>query len=349
MARKTAALAALLTALCIAQAASAGTISAPAAERVGDKVVVRWSDRDPVDVYVADRPDAPKAGWKLAQAGDRDGRYEMPAASARPYFLLRDRAGGGQAKVAERLIALEQGSNFRDVGGYPAAGGKHVRWGKIYRSGATPMLTDADVRTIQGLGVAQLVDLRSSEERVLAPTRLDGIAYSAVGYSFAKVVDRVSRDDPGAGYRDFPTLLAPQMRLLFAGLLANPGALAYNCSAGQDRTGFATAMVLSALGVPREVILADYHLSTVYRRPQYEMPKIDAAAQANNPAAAFFGRYQSDPPAKPRPLYDAQHKDLLSFAFDEVEARYGSVDNYLRVAAGIGPAEQAKLRAIYLE
>jgi protein-tyrosine phosphatase len=48
------------------------------------------------------------------------------------------------------------------------AGGKHVRWGMIYRSGATPLLTDGDVQTVAGLNLAGVVDLRSSEERQLA-------------------------------------------------------------------------------------------------------------------------------------------------------------------------------------
>src|SRR3546814_18531331 len=78
-----------------------------------------------------------------------------------------------------------------------------------------------------------------------------------------------------AVYRDFPQQLVPQLRVLFDTLLAKEGPVVYNCSAGQDRTGFATAMIMSALGVPREVIYKDYLLSTGYRKPLYELPKID--------------------------------------------------------------------------
>src|SRR3546814_7695541 len=70
-----------------------------------------------------------------------------------------------------------------------------------------------------------------------------------------------------AVYRDFPQQLVPQLRVLFDTLLAKEGPVVYNCSAGQDRTGFATAMIMSALGVPREVIYKDYLLSTGYRKP----------------------------------------------------------------------------------
>src|SRR3546814_7040686 len=83
----------------------------------------------------------------------------------------------------ERALPLEHGSNFRDIGGYPAAGGKHVRWGMIFRSGGTPLLNDADEQRIGALKLGEMVDLRSSEERVLAPTRIYGVRYTAVGYS----------------------------------------------------------------------------------------------------------------------------------------------------------------------
>src|SRR3546814_13513140 len=86
-------------------------------------------------------------------------------------------------RVAERALPLEHGSNFRDIGGYPAAGGKHVRWGMIFRSGGTPLLNDADEQRIGALKLGAMVDLRSSEERVLAPTRIYGVRYPAVGYS----------------------------------------------------------------------------------------------------------------------------------------------------------------------
>lgn len=342
--------------LTVGHAALAESLGAPLVERTAQaKVVVSWKGRDPVDVYVSDRPNGPLAQSMRVSAADLDGRHEMDASpEGRPYFTLRDTKTGETVHVAERLVPLEHGSNFRDVGGYPALGGKHVRWGMIYRSGGTPMLTDADVRRVQSL-VSEMVDLRSSEERTLAPTRIEAVNYSAVGYAMTRVsspspTSTATASSMGGTYRNFPTLLAPQMKIVFAKLLANQGALVYNCSAGQDRTGFATAMILSALGVPREVILSDYHLSTTYRRPEYEMPRFDAATQAANPVAAMFAGYQKDPAtAAPKPLFDANHRAFLEVAFDEVETKWGSVDKYLAKEVGVGPSELARLRAIYLQ
>lgn len=338
-----------LLALCaplalLAGAAQAAVTAEQAVRAAPDKVAVTWTATDPVDVYVADRPDAALEAAKLVSADDRDGRFEMTAdPTARPYFLLREK-NAAPVKVAERILPLQQGSNFRDVGGYPAANGKTVAWGKIYRSGGTAMLTPADLDKVKALDLANMVDLRSDEERVLAPSKVDGVPYTAVGYSMRGM--NISGGVDGI-YRAFPTALTPQLKQVFAKLLRDEQPLAYNCSAGQDRTGFVTAMVLSALGTPRETIMKDYHLSTQYRRPQNEMPPIDAATAAEDAVAAMFAGFQKDPTAKP--LYTADGTSYLAIAFDEIEKRWGSVDNYLKTEIGVGPAEITRLRTLYTE
>jgi protein-tyrosine phosphatase len=93
-----------------------------------DKVTVTWSAKGPVDLFVADHPISDPTAAKLVSANDRDGRETVIIdAAARPYFLIRDNGDGAVVDVAERLVPLEQGSNFRDIGGYSAADGKHVR------------------------------------------------------------------------------------------------------------------------------------------------------------------------------------------------------------------------------
>ncbi|MET0138161.1 MAG: tyrosine-protein phosphatase [Sphingobium sp.] len=349
-------------ALTIALACAAGVatpvaarVSAAAVERTApDQLNIHWTGKGGVDVLVADKPDADIASARLISKADRDGTATFrPDAGKRAYFLLRDSADGSLTRVAERLVPLQQGSNFRDIGGYPGADGKHVRWGLIYRSGATAMLTPEDVATVQGLGLTQLVDLRSDEERVLAPTRIDGVPYSAVGYSMQRIFEGPKGESRPAGngpqvYRNLPTMLAPQMKLLFAALLRKEGPVEYNCSAGQDRTGFATAMILSVLGTPRDVILQDYHLSTAYRQPTYEMPHIDPALYPNNPVARMFAA-NGGQGAKPQPLKEADGKAFLSTAFEEIDAKWGSPEAYLAQVAGLTPLDIATLRATYLE
>lgn len=342
----------LLAWTCLAGPALALPPTNAAVERqAADRVVVTWSADKPVDVLVAPRADAPLAEATLVSARDADGRAEVAAdGTRRIYLLLRNTATGELTRVGERVVPLEAGSNFRDIGGYPAAGGKHVRWGLIYRSGATPLLTPADRARIAGLGLGNMVDLRSDEERQLAPSRIDGVPYTAVGYSMVQMMAPGEAMTMDKVYARLPETMAPQLRQIFAKLLRREGPLAYNCSAGQDRTGFATAAILAALGTPYPVIVEDYHLSTTYRRPQFEMPRLDPAQFPDNPVAAMFARFQTDPRGgTPQPLKTASGQAYLDFAFAELDRRWGGVDGYLRQAIGLTDADIAQLRRDYTE
>lgn len=317
---------------------------------------IRWSADHPVDVYESGSPQAAIGKAKLLARADDDGHYSLPVTDrARHYFLLVDGKDRQQVEVAEREVRLEQSSNFRDLGGYSAAGGKHVRWGLIYRSGGQPLLTPADVEAVRALGIAQLIDLRSSEERVMAPTRITGVPYTAVGYSMADLL-RAAGIGTGAQvrngadiYRNFPEMLAPQIRLVFDALLNKQQPIVYNCSAGQDRTGFVSAVVLTALGVDRDTVTADYLLSTKLRRPQFEMPQLDPAVWGKDPAGQMFLKMQQSAEWKtPQPLQDAQGP-FLRGAFAAIDEKWGSVDGYLQKEIGLTAVDLATLKRVYLQ
>jgi protein-tyrosine phosphatase len=348
--------AALTVAGLVAQSPAAARITAAQAERSApDALSLSWTSPNPVDVYVSDKPAIALKDAKLLSKADADGRFALDGQDrGRRYFLLVDSRDHDRVEVAERLVPLEQGSNFRDVGGYVGAGGKRVRWGMIYRSGGQPLLSDADVAQIRALGITQLVDLRSSEERVIAPSKITGVPTTAVGYSMGDLMGRspsaAAMRNGSDAYRNMPHLLAAQLRVIFHDLLSGDAPLAYNCSAGQDRTGFTTALILTALGVSRDDIVADYHLSTRYRRPEFEMPELDAAAHPNDPVVQMFAQYRKAPNWKtPTPLKDAEGRPFLDGAFAEIDAKWGSVDNYLAKEIGVSQADVAKLRAMYLE
>ena len=351
----------LLATAAITQPAVARVSSATVERVEGGALSIRWSAAGPVDVYISDRPDAAIGDAKLVSNDDRDGSHGVPPSDGgRRYFLLKDETDGSLSRVAERLLPLEHGSNFRDVGGYSAADGKHVRWGKIYRSGAMPLLSEKDYAYLGGLDIETIVDLRSVEEREIAPTLLDdrtGARYVANDYSANAIFGRLAATKPdtmpegvGKMYREWLISLAPQYRAIFGSLLEGKGAVAYHCSAGQDRTGVGTALVLAALGVPREVILADYHLSTAFRRTENEMPAIDPARYPGNIVATFYAGSMATPEArKPRPLYDAKGVAHLAATFDEIDKRWGSVEHYLDDVLGVDAVKLAALRANYLE
>lgn len=353
----------IFAALLASAAPATAAVESALVERNGQQLTIRWRAKDAVNVYAAATPDAGVKDARLLSKADADGTHSLADdGKARSYFLLKDRADGKVTRVAERLLPLEQGSNFRDLGGYPAFGGKHVRWGKIYRSGAMPLLTEKDYAYLGTLGIGTIVDLRSIDEREMAPTKLDeriNALYIVNDYSARDMSRPVAAtpSDPKTMaqampnlYRDMPVRFAPQLRAIFHQLLNDKEALAYNCAAGQDRTGVASALILAALGVPRDVIIADYHLSTQYRRPEYEMPKIDPADYPGNAFLELYGKYMSDPVLrKPRPLMTEDGTPYIAATFAEIDARWGSVEAYLDKELGVDAVKLAALRAEYLE
>ena len=343
-----------LFALTFSTSGVAHIVSADVQRANPDAVTINWNDDNPIDIYSSLHPGSPLNAANVVVRSSQAGSYLVDHVGMVPhYFILVDKLDHHRIEVAERLIPLGQGSNFRDIGGYAAANGKHVRWGLIYRSGAQPMLTPADVDLVRDLGITQLVDLRSDEERLVAPTKINGVPYAAVGYGLMDLMKGAgsSQGHNGADiYRNFPTLLAPQLKIVFAHLLHEKTPIVYNCSAGQDRTGFVTAMILTALGVSYDTIISDYHLSTRYRRPEFEMPPFDPALATTNPGLKMFAAYRSRPDWNvPHPLMDKNGQPFLRGAFEAIKDKWGSVDAYLDKEVGMGPARIAQLRRDYLE
>jgi protein-tyrosine phosphatase len=321
--------------------------------RIDDQTVsVRWQDNDPVDIFLSATPTAKVSGTPLS-AKDRSGEAKIKSAvEQRLYVVIRDRGDQSLSVAAERLLPLQQGSNFRDLGGYTGAGGEKIRWGRIYRSGALPLLSDQDNRLLGSLGIGTIVDLRSLEEREVAPTQLDdstGALFVSNDYSIKPMFRNWAAMPQGNMYADFGTRFAPQYRSIFRRLLADDGAVLYHCSAGQDRTGVASALILSALGVDRKVILADYHKSTEWRRPQWELPALNPAEHPDNPIVQYYAAAAKKPGgAKADPLYTKDGQSHLAQFFAFIDTEYGGVEPFLQKELGIGPADIASLRKLYL-
>lgn len=318
------------------------------------QVELRWEAKAPVSVYVAQAPDAgPKRAQLLVKNTKASVlRVNAPVAERR-YFILAEQEQAKLTRVAERELPLQQASNFRDVGGYIGADGRRVKWGQIFRSGAMPMLTEQDTALVAKLGIKTIVDLRSLDERAIAPDTIDdrlGALFISNDYSLKSALQNAQAGGGEYLYRGSGKAFAPQFRSIFHRLLASDGAVLYHCSAGQDRTGVATALILSALGVDRKVILADYHLSTDLRRPQFEMPKIDLKDWPGNAIAPYYAALQSSPgPQKAEPLFTKSGASHLAQFFDVIDKEYGTIEEYLSKELGVSKSDIERLRLLYLE
>jgi protein-tyrosine phosphatase len=119
--------------------------------------------------------------------------------------------------------------------------------------------------------------------------------------------------------------------LLFASIREAPGPVVYHCTAGKDRTGWATAVLLTILGVPRDVVMEDYLASNNYLVEKNRQRVAGMAGDTDRLQPIFWVR----------PAY-------LDAAFNEVESAYGSFERYLRDALGLDEAALNALRARYL-
>ncbi|TXS95411.1 tyrosine-protein phosphatase [Parahaliea maris] len=264
----------------------------------------------------------------------------------------------GALDTYRNVLPLEGGSNFRDLGGYVTEDGKTVRKGLLYRSGVMTNLTDKDEDYLSGIGFEAVVDLRSAEERELYPNHWvkdASIDYVAVDYHFMDMMKGGARKeisvthDMGQMYRGMPVSLKPQLTAYFEQAVAGHAPLVVNCSAGQDRTGIASALMLTALGVPRPQVMQDYVLSTEYRRPLVEKGGVDLASAAKtNPFAALMLRYSDKESTRAAPLITAEGIPYLYYALQQIEADYGSVLAYMDRELGVDAADVARLKELYL-
>lgn len=252
----------------------------------------------------------------------------------------------------ERLVPLQGGLNFRDLGGYATGDGRRVRRGRLYRSGSLSGLTEADCAHLAGLGLRTVCDLRTTGERTREPNRwveATDLAHWTRDYdmSFGEL-RRVMAEQPDPEqarramvdvYQRLPFEQAPGYRELFHRIAADEVPLVFHCSAGKDRAGTAAALILSALGVPRETVVADYLLSDTLARPRLEMRQREALKE--NPKAVL-------PTEVLRIVLGAQ-ESFLEAAFAVIEARYGSLEGYLAGELGVDAPMLETIRGVLLE
>ncbi len=242
-----------------------------------------------------------------------------------------------------RVIPLAGAANLRDLGGYVGAGGRRVRFGRLYRSASLASLTEADRERIRALGLATICDFRGRRERERALYEAD-LARDIhalpiepkVGGSVREIM--ATREATGEdvfellrrAYRAYVTDCAPAYAR-FLNLLLAPDAASvlFHCTAGKDRTGFAAALLLGLLGVRFEDILADYLASNRLWAP-------DEAMRASVPGEAGAVLF-------------AVHAELLEEAFALIEERWGGLEAYAAAMLGLDGAALARLRALYLE
>jgi protein-tyrosine phosphatase len=308
--------------------------------------------QSPLTIYAGATP----TGIDRARPLLREARPGATVAALHPgqreYFLL-ERGDGSGLVVAQRNVPLTGSINFRDLGGYASADGRRVQWGRLFRSGHMANLGADSVPLFTSLDIHTVCDFRTTEERASEARGLPGEPRLEVLEITPGIGDRyffnrlfASTDDPqkvvDAMHEMMRVLVltaAPRYQRLFEVLLEGaPGAVLINCSAGKERTGVAAALLLTALGVPRATILADFLLSQRYFPYESEIPRVITKYDVKASGAAARQLIM--------PLLETRESYLQS-AFAAIDERYGSGEGLLKTLYGLGPAELARLRSHY--
>lgn len=260
--------------------------------------------------------------------------------------------GSDTLRLAEREIDMENTVNFRDIGGIPTQDGRHTKWGMIYRSGELSELTEEDLAYMKTIDIKAILDFRTDEEIEEKPDMYpDGVKWFHVPVgnmnkgNMKEMFAEIRNADPetydsGALMESISESLFKSQeayKTLFNDLLNDETTpLLFHCTAGKDRTGHASALILTALGVDEETIYNEYTLSNYFRYENNE--------ETVKKAAKFYGVDQRIL----RPMMGVK-RSYLKTGMDIIKKEYGSVQNYLEKEIGIDSLMQAKLKQKFLE
>ena len=263
-----------------------------------------------------------------------------------------------------RHIKLDGQSNFRDLGGYKASDGRTLKWGKIYRSGELPRLSDKDVEILDSLGIRTVVNFLTDQEiaargsdrlpeevneiRLPIDTKMEGGGLAEEVLKARKTGDfsKVPVEINPLMHRILINEAAEQYsRLLRTIIEAENLPVVLHCSHGIHRTGTATAIILSVLGVPWETVREDYLLSNSYRAEEIEQ----RLAQLKLLAAENQGIQADEVDMTNAKAFYVLQDSYIDASLDEAVKKYGSMENYLQQALGISADEIQKLKDILLE
>lgn len=266
-----------------------------------------------------------------------------PAPAAGIDGAVGDNKNGTASNARQAGLIFDTISNARDLGGLAGAEGRRVRHGRLYRSGNPALASAADLERLHALALDMVVDFRSpgekSPDEAAFGERFRWMAVPVLDGSMAMdvLMPRLRASTPAqmdafmlAVYRDFPG----RYREAFAGFMRTVQGgktLLFHCTAGKDRTGFASLLLLAALGVAQDDILANY-LESNRRNAQFNETALARMGQLGVAAEVMM------------PLLEVR-ASYLDASLQAIEQGWGSLDNYLRDAMEV---DVAQLREHYL-
>lgn len=260
----------------------------------------------------------------------------------------------------QRHVSLAGQPNFRDIGGYRTRDGERVAWGRVYRSGRLPTLTDDDLLVLQQLDIGTVVNFLTDAEvkaagadrvppgtkQVSRPIETNDGMVSVV--QEARRTADFSKVDASLN-PEFHRMLVEQARPQYAALIREiihtERPLVFHCSHGIHRTGTATAILLWAVGVPWETIREDYLLSNECRREEVQK----RLAQLRQMAADRLQIAVQEVDMTNLNAFYILQPHYIDTTREQILSNYGGIDRYLTDGLGLSSEEISQLRTRLLE
>ena len=271
--------------------------------------------------------------------------YSCPFPEKRLIFGIINTETNEFLYVSEKHIPMQGTPNFRDLGGIFTKDNRQIKWGTIFRSGALANLTQTDLEYLKTLNIKKIIDFRTPNEIEQEPDRYPEnfnvqnihamIGNPAdIGGGNIKSIETITAEQATwfmkKAYATFINSLSDFQPIFDAMLNDGPNKpFLFHCTAGKDRTGISSALILSALNVDRDIIMRDYLLTNTYIAPFFESTK-----------AKFIGTGVSDDAIK---VMTSVKREYLQGLFDAIDQKYGSSERMLEEIFGITTEKRQRL------
>jgi len=266
-----------------------------------------------------------------------------------------------------KKIPMESLQNTRDLGGLPAANGQTIKPRRLIRSSRLCNLTQTDKKTLlKDYDLREIIDFRIPSEIAEAPDdTLDGTIYITIPTAEKETLGLTAPDGKMATFTDLMKAMesddafSPEefMMSIYTGIIlseysrkqyakfirvllhATEGAVLWHCSAGKDRVGIGTALLLSILEVDREIITEDYMMTNEFRKDE-----TDWALEIieKNGGASEKVRKMTYAMRRVEECY-------INAVFDIIDEKFGGMDEFIRNELAVSDIERDKLKSMYLE
>lgn len=244
--------------------------------------------------------------------------------------------------IVSQQLTIQGDRNFRDLGGIIGENGKKISHNKLFRSGRLARITDADIDTIQNIGIKRIIDLRTSMERQQTSDReiegvtnlhiplLEGDIGAFMGRIMSKELD--AKEFMLEFYGTIDSLKIASWSRIFD-LLEKEEPTLWHCSSGKDRTGMTTTLILASLGVDEKTIIKEFMMSNYYLEETH-----------NRTLANFEKSNGQEIKDLISPLMILEEIYITTY-LTSIKKEYGSIDNFLKVLG----VDFEKIKANYLE